>query len=78
MFADNYKLPDLEEVESFIAANQHLPNIPSACEVEENGIDVAGMQVKMMEKIEELTLYLIDQNKQLQELKKQNEEQKCS
>ncbi len=51
------------EVELHIQAEQHLPGMPSACEVEENGISVGEMQTKMMEKIEELTLYLIELKK---------------
>jgi hypothetical protein len=56
-------------VEKFIAANKHLPNIPSAVEVEKNGIEVGDMQKRMMEKIEELTLYVIELEKQVNELK---------
>lgn len=70
VFAANYKLPALSEVEQFIKENKHLPNIPSEKEVLENGIDVAQMQEKHMQKIEELTLYVIElekQNKKLQE-----------
>ncbi|MBC7777942.1 MAG: hypothetical protein H7246_21085 [Phycisphaerae bacterium] len=78
VFGKGYKLPTLEEVERHIQAEQHLPGIPSACEVEENGISVGEMQTKMMEKIEELTLYIIDLNKEnkgLQERVKQLEKQ---
>ncbi len=66
VFDKNYKLLTLKEVENYISKNKHLPNIPSAKEVETDGINVADMQVKQMEKIEELFLYLI-------ELKKENE-----
>ncbi len=69
VFADKYKLPPLSEVEEFIKTNKHLSNIPSATEVEKNGIEVGDMQKKMMEKIEELTLYVIDLQKQIVELK---------
>ncbi|MFC4815736.1 MULTISPECIES: hypothetical protein [unclassified Flavobacterium] len=70
VFNSEYKLPALSDVEQFIKENKHLPNIPSEKEVLENGIDVAQMQEKHMQKIEELTLYVIDlekQNKLLQE-----------
>ncbi|TND03421.1 MAG: hypothetical protein FD123_3938 [Bacteroidetes bacterium] len=66
VFADDYKLRSLSEVEKFIDANNHLPEVPSACEVEEGGIDVAEMDATLLKKIEELTLYMIDQNKKLE------------
>lgn len=73
VFEDNYILPDLHETESFIKANRHLPGIPSAREVEENGISLGEMNAKLLKKIEELTLYLIEKNKDIEELKKQVE-----
>ncbi|MDX2280737.1 MAG: hypothetical protein NW218_14215 [Saprospiraceae bacterium] len=72
VFSKNYKLPTIEAVEQHIHEQQHLPGIPSACEVAENGISVGEMQTKMMEKIEELTLYLIEQNKEIKQLKAEN------
>lgn len=66
VFAPDYKLMPLEDVEKFVSVNQHLPNVPSAEEVVKEGIDIAAMDAKLLEKIEELTLYLI-------ELKKENE-----
>jgi len=69
VFANDYKLKSLSEVEQFILKNKHLPGIPSAVEVEKNGIEVGDMQKRMMEKIEELTLYILDQQKQIDELK---------
>lgn len=69
VFEKNYKLPSLKEVEQFIDANGHLPEIPSAKEVENNGIDVGKMESKLLQKIEELTLYII-------EMKKESEAQK--
>ena len=65
VFDKDYKLPTLYETEKFILQNKHLPNIPSAKEIEENGLHLGDIQKKMMEKIEELTLYIIDLNKQL-------------
>ena len=70
VFANDYKLRPLQEVEKFIQINKHLPNIPSAAEVEKNGIEVGDMQKRMMEKIEELTLYVIELQKQVDDLKK--------
>jgi len=64
VFEDHYDLKELSEVEKFIAKNGHLPNIPSAKEVENNGISVGEMNAKLLEKIEELTLYLIQQRKE--------------
>lgn len=69
VFAPDYKLMPLNEVEKFTKENNHLPNVPSAKEITENGIDVAQMDAKLMEKVEELTLYLIEQNKQIEQLK---------
>ncbi len=56
--------------------NKHLPEIPSAAEVEKNGINLGEMDALLLKKIEELTLYVIEQSKQLQELKKENQELK--
>lgn len=74
VFADNYKLKPLYEVESFINENRHLPNVPSAKQVEEEGLSLGEISKIQQEKIEELTLYLIEQQKQLDELKKQVKE----
>ncbi|RNL68606.1 hypothetical protein ED312_23150 [Sinomicrobium pectinilyticum] len=69
VFEDSYNLPTLEEVEEHIKEKGHLKDIPSAKEVEENGIFLGEMDAKLLQKIEELTLYMID-------LKKENKEQK--
>ncbi|WP_422008212.1 hypothetical protein [Roseivirga pacifica] len=66
VFSTNYELKTLNEVEDFIKANSHLPNIPSAKEMETNGQDVGELQLKLLEKIEELTLYTIEQEKRLE------------
>lgn len=68
VFAKGYQLPSLSDVEKHIAEKGTLPDIPSEEEVVANGIDVGAMQAKLLQKIEELTLYVI-------ELKKENEEQ---
>lgn len=73
VFAPDYKLAPLEEVESFIKANNHLPNVPSADEMANNGLDVSKTSAKLMEKIEELTLYMIELNKEVKALKAENE-----
>jgi len=71
VFGKNYNLPSLMEVEKFIQQYKHLPNIPTAAEVEENGIEVGDMQKRMMEKIEELTLNVIELKKEINALKKE-------
>lgn len=69
VFEDDYNLMPLEEVESFIKDNKHLPNIPSQDEIESKGLNLGDMQRLQMEKIEELTLHLIDLKKENAELK---------
>jgi hypothetical protein len=77
VFEKNYQLAPLAEVARFIEANKHLPGVPSAAEVVEQGVDMAKMDAKLLEKIEELTLYSIqlekdnkDQNARINELEK--------
>ncbi len=65
VFAPEYKPMSLPELEVFINTNKHLPNIPTEKEVLENGIDVADIQALQLQKIEELTLYILDQQKQI-------------
>lgn len=79
VFENDYELQDLEEVEAFIEENNHLPDIPSEKEVLQNGIEVGEMHAKLLQKIEELTLYMIEQNKttsklveEVQRLKEEN------
>ncbi|MEC4004455.1 hypothetical protein OX283_007290 [Flavobacterium sp. SUN052] len=67
VFDTKYKLMPLKEVEQFIISNKHLPGVESANELSKNGLDLAQMQAKQMEKIEELTLYAIDQNKKIEQ-----------
>ena len=69
VFEKDYKLPTLKEVEAYIEENGHLKDIPSAEEVEENGIDVGEMNKLLLQKIEELTLYAIELKKEIEELK---------
>ena len=71
VFRQDYPLMDLKEVSSYIVENQHLPNIPTETEVKENGINLGEMNAKLLEKIEELTLYLIEQNRELKELRQE-------
>lgn len=69
VFADDYKLPTLTEVGKFIDENGHLPNVPSAAQVEEEGIELGEITRIQQEKIEELTLYLIEMQKEIDVLK---------
>ena len=69
VFNKNYNLPALKDVEAHIKENGHLKDIPSAAEVKKDGFFLGDMDSKLLQKIEELTLYLIQQNKQIEELK---------
>jgi hypothetical protein len=75
VFADDYALPSLAEVECYIAENGHLPNVPSAQQVKEEGIELGTMANIQQEKIEELTLYIIAQQKEIDKEKARNEAQ---
>lgn len=74
MYSKDYKLRSLEGVEKHISEKGHLPNIPSAKEIAEEGINLGEMDAKLLEKIEELTLYSIEQNKKIQKLEQQVEQ----
>lgn len=78
VFSSDYDLKPLSEVENFILENKHLPEIPSEKEMQENGLNLNEMQIKLLQKIEELTLYIIEQQKEIgilkQEIKKLNQE----
>jgi hypothetical protein len=71
VFADDYKLLPIKDLATYINKEKHLPNIPSAQQVQEQGgIDAGDMNKRLMEKVEELTLYIIDLQKQIDQLKK--------
>ena len=70
VFAKGYKLKPLNELDAFIKKNKHLPGVPSAEEMVKEGLDVATMDAKLLEKIEELTLYVIELKKEVEKLKK--------
>ncbi|MCX2680627.1 hypothetical protein OOZ15_11800 [Galbibacter sp. EGI 63066] len=72
VFEKDYDLPTLDEVEQHIKEKGYLQDIPSAEEVEENGIYLGEMDAKLLQKIEELTLYTIEQEKEIKKLKKEN------
>lgn len=63
VFTDAYKLPALADIEKHIKEKGHLPEIQSAVEVEKNGVDLGEMNARLLKKIEELTLYVIQENK---------------
>lgn len=69
VFDENYKLKSLYEVESYINENHHLPGVPSAKKMETEGLDVAKTDALLLEKIEELTLYIIKLQKEVDALK---------
>jgi hypothetical protein len=69
VFEKDYDLKKLEDLQKYIQRNKHLPDIPSAKEMEAKGIELGEMNIKLLQKIEELTLYVI-------ELKQENDEQK--
>jgi hypothetical protein len=72
VFEDNYDLMTLDEVESFVAENNHLPGVAPAKDMQQNGLSMGEFQIKLLQKVEELTLYAIEQNGRIKDL-----EQKC-
>ncbi len=72
VFEKNYKLMNLEEVEKFYLQNKHLPGVPSAKEVQENGDNLVETDAVLLKKIEELTLYIVELKKEVNELKSKN------
>jgi len=73
VFDVDYALMDLNELESYISANRHLPGVPAESEVISSGINVGEMNALLMKKIEELTLYVIDLKKENMEMQSQLE-----
>ena len=67
VFDNNYALPQLDSVQQFITKNKHLPGVPSGKEMLKNGLDLASFSMNLLQKVEELTLYVIQQNEQLQQ-----------
>lgn len=78
VFSNDYRLRPLSEVESYISRHKHLPDVPSADEVKKEGLDLGENQATLLKKIEELTLYIIEQQKEIKELKKEMQELKRS
>ncbi|MHC0446745.1 hypothetical protein ACWA1F_15140 [Flavobacterium sp. 3-218] len=75
VFENDYKLMDLNKLENFVTQNKHLPEIAPAREMIENGLEMKEFQMKLLQKIEELTLYTIQQNKKLEMQSKKSEKQ---
>lgn len=76
VFAEDYQLRPLSEVKAFIAKNKHLPEIQSAQEMQENGVSISELQTQLLQKIEELTLYILQQEETIQELRQEVEQLK--
>ena len=71
VFSDTYNLKDLSEVEDYIKTHKHLPDIPSATQMEEQGVNLAEMNKLLLQKVEEMMLYLIKKEKEINKLKMQ-------
>ncbi len=76
VFDERYKLRSLNDVEKYVKENGHLPDIQSAKEMEENGLELGKMDMKLLQKIEELTLYIIDFKKEMDKMKAENQKLK--
>jgi|WetSurMetagenome_2_1015567.scaffolds.fasta_scaffold02548_2 hypothetical protein len=75
VFEDDYKLKSLDEVEGYILSNKHLPDVPSAEEIMENGMNLSEMNSILLKKVEELTLYVIQLKKEIQQIKASKDEE---
>ena len=71
VFEEDYQLMDLKEVEAFVTTNKHLPEVPSEAEITAEGVNIAEMNVLLIKKIEELTLYTIQQQKDIEALRQE-------
>ncbi|MBQ9255191.1 MAG: hypothetical protein IJ180_10525 [Bacteroidales bacterium] len=71
VFNDNYNLMPITDVKKYIENNKHLPGFADEKSIKDNGVDVGEMQVKLLEKIEELTLYIIKLNEEYTQLKEE-------
>ncbi len=72
VFSNNYPLKSLQDIDQYVTTHHHLPGIPSAKQMEKNGINLSEMNMKLLEKVEELTLHVIRQQKEIEQLKKMN------
>lgn len=76
VFAPDYKLAPLTDVEKYVQTNRHLPDVPSETELQKEGMKLQEFQVQLLRKIEELTLYVIEQDKTIRALKQEVEQLK--
>lgn len=76
VFEPDYALKPLSELETFVKENKHLPEIPSEKQMIEDGLNVNEMQIRLLQKVEELTLYVIDQDKRIKALEEENKQLK--
>jgi hypothetical protein len=74
VFEEDYRLMPLNELEKFVKEQKHLPEIAPAKEMEKNGTELGDLNSKLLQKIEEMTLYMIEQNKKIEQLQEQNKE----
>jgi len=74
VFDDSYNLPSISEVEKFIRENGHLKDIPPASLVQKNGVGLAEINTLLLQKIEEMTLYIIDLDKRILQLEQEQKE----
>jgi hypothetical protein len=78
VFNNDYELPSLKEVEKYISENKHLPEVPSAPEMITNGVELGKMNILLLQKIEELTLYMIKKDKEIEALRNEIKEIKIN
>ena len=76
VFENGYQLMPLDELSEYVQQNRHLPEVKSAAEMEQDGVTMGEMQIKLLQKVEELTLYILQQQATIEDLKQQVEELK--
>ena len=76
VFENDYELMPLDDLQNFISVNKHLPSVPSASNIAKNGLNMTELQFKLLEKVEELTLYTLRQELAIRGLKAKMEQQK--
>jgi len=76
VFETNYQLMPLVDLETYITTKKHLPNVPTAQDVEKNGVDLGEINKILVEKVEELTLYIISMNKRMMQLEAEMKQSK--
>ena len=73
VFKKDYRLPPLGEVKTYIDQNQHLPEVPSEAQVIKDGLNLGEMNKLLLKKVEELTLYMIEKDREIKEVREMNE-----